>query len=161
MIKRVQSELFTFLLAVQFLTRVPLPTDAAFSPSRQAASVRHYPLVGVSVGGFAALVFFASLQLFPATIAVLLSTAATLLLTGAFHEDGLADTFDGIGGGLTKERSLEIMRDSRIGAYGSLALLIALPLKLVSLSLLVPVATIVCLISRSGRSHRAHSDCAV
>ncbi|MEL6416225.1 MAG: adenosylcobinamide-GDP ribazoletransferase, partial [Pseudomonadota bacterium] len=95
---------------------------------------------------FSALVFYVATYVFPAPIAILLAIAAGLLITGAFHEDGLADTFDGIGGGVTRERALEIMKDSRLGTYGTLALVIALALKfstLISLPVaLVPIALI-------------------
>ena len=67
-------------------------------------------------------------------IAVIISIACTLVLTGGFHEDGLADTFDGIGGGMTADRTLEIMKDSRIGSYGALALIMIITLKIVALS---------------------------
>ncbi|MEL6692136.1 MAG: adenosylcobinamide-GDP ribazoletransferase [Pseudomonadota bacterium] len=135
-----------FLLAVQFLTRLPIGSAQLFTPDRMAESIRYYPLVGALVGGFSALVFYVATYVFPAPIAILLAIAAGLLITGAFHEDGLADTFDGIGGGVTRERALEIMKDSRLGTYGTLALVIALALKfstLISLPVaLVPIALI-------------------
>lgn len=135
-----------FLLAVQFLTRLPIGSAQLFTPDRMAESVRYYPLVGALVGGFSALVFYVATYLFPAPIAILLAIASGLLITGAFHEDGLADTFDGIGGGVTRERALEIMKDSRLGTYGTLALVTALALKigaLISLPVaLVPIALI-------------------
>lgn len=134
MIGSIKREIYRILLAVEFLTRVPVAPSAAYSPDRFRESVRHYPLVGMFIGGFAAAVFIISAVLLPPLVAVVVSTASTILLTGAFHEDGLADTFDGIGGGATKERSLEIMRDSRIGAYGATALLMAIMLKVSALT---------------------------
>ena len=147
-----KSEAASFLLAVQFLTRVPIGRINVYTPERMTAATRYYPLVGVLVGGFCALVFVASTTLLPTVVAVLLSIAAGLLLTGAFHEDGLADTFDGIGGGLTRERALEIMRDSRLGTYGTLALVAALALKATTLISLPAVMIPAALIAGHGLS---------
>lgn len=152
MIKRLRTEFFVFALALQFLTRLPVSTADAYSRERLAASVRHYPLVGTLIGAFAAATYAAGSAVFPSVVAVLLSTALTILFTGAFHEDGLSDTFDGIGGGLTPERSLEIMKDSRIGAYGALALLMTLALKVTTLSALSPTTIVVGLIAAHGLS---------
>ena len=123
-----RNEGAVFLLAVQFLTRLPIGSAQLYTPERMAASVRYYPLVGALIGAFSALVFYLATFVFPAPVAILFAIAAGLLITGAFHEDGLADTFDGIGGGLTRERALEIMKDSRLGTYGTLALVIGLAL---------------------------------
>lgn len=152
MIGSLKQEVYRILLAAEFLTRVPVAPAAAYSPSRFSESVRHYPLVGLIIGSCAAGVFVICTVLLPHTVAVLLSTAATMLLTGAFHEDGLADTFDGIGGGVTAERSLEIMRDSRLGTYGTAALLMALLLKVSALNSLSAAATAVALICAHGLS---------
>lgn len=118
-----------FLLAVQFLTRLPVPRDLEFSDDLLVRATKYYPAVGALIGGIGALVLWLSSLVLPQTAAVVLSMAATILATGAFHEDGLADSLDGLGGGLTRERALEIMRDSRIGTYGAVALLLALGLK--------------------------------
>lgn len=147
-----RSEAATFLLAVQFLTRLPIRADGLYSPERMAASVRYYPWVGALVGGLSALVFWGAHQVFPVLISVLLAMAATLLLTGAFHEDGLADTFDGIGGGHTAERSLEIMKDSRLGTYGTAALVFALALKAAVLVGLTPLMIPIALVAGHGLS---------
>ena len=122
------------LLAVQFLTRLPVPASAGFTPERLTAATRYYPLVGALIGGLVAVVYGVALLAWPPLVAVILSIAASLLLTGAFHEDGLADMFDGVGGGLTRERALEIMKDSRIGTYGAAALILALALKAATLA---------------------------
>lgn len=128
-----------FLLALQFFTRIPVTGRLAdwvgYSPAMLRASAAHLPGVGWIVGVVAALVLWLALQGLPpgplgALVAALLSTAATVWLTGAFHEDGLADTADGLGGGATRERALEIMKDSRIGSYGTVTLLLVLALKL-------------------------------
>lgn len=152
MISRLKSELVALALAVQFLTRLPVRVTSAFSTERLAASVRHYPLVGMFVGSIAALAYASAQMLFPPVLAVLISTALVLLVTGAFHEDGLADTFDGIGGGVTREQSLAIMKDSRVGVYGALVLIVALAIKIATLSVLLPIVAIVSLVAAHGLS---------
>jgi adenosylcobinamide-GDP ribazoletransferase len=126
-------ELRLFFIALQFLTRVPVPGWVGWRADWMNASVRHFPAVGLLVGGFGAGVFWAAAHLWPAPVAVALSMAATVWLTGAFHEDGLADTCDGLGGAVSRERALEIMKDSRIGTYGAVGLLLVLGLKAAAL----------------------------
>jgi adenosylcobinamide-GDP ribazoletransferase len=116
-------------IALQFLTRVPVPRAVGFEPVWLQACLRHFPLVGAFVGAFAAGVLWAALQLWPPAVAATFSLVATVWLTGAFHEDGLADTCDGLGGAVSRERALAIMKDSRIGSYGAVALVLALGLK--------------------------------
>ncbi len=128
----------SFLLAIQFLTRLPVPGWFTYTEARMASSAAYYPLVGTLIGGFCSAVFWCASLLFPPLVSVLLAISAGLLMTGAFHEDGLADTFDGIGGGHTRESALEIMRDSRLGTYGTLALVAALGLKGATLTALPP-----------------------
>ena len=124
-----KDALAQFGLAIQFLPRIPLPFDPGYTPERMARSPAYYPLVGALIGGICAGVFWVAALGLPAFASVVMALAAGLLLTGAFHEDGLADTFDGIGGGQTKESALTIMKDSRIGTYGTAALAIILLLK--------------------------------
>jgi adenosylcobinamide-GDP ribazoletransferase len=140
------------LLAVQFLTRLPVPASPGFTPARLTAATRYYPLVGALIGALVALVYALALLAWPPLVAVLLSIAAGLALTGAFHEDGLADMFDGVGGGLTRDRALEIMKDSRIGTYGAAALILALALKAAMLAAMPPWAVILALIAGHGLS---------
>ncbi|MEO0400688.1 MAG: adenosylcobinamide-GDP ribazoletransferase [Pseudomonadota bacterium] len=128
-----KNETASFLLALQFLTRLPVRSDDLYTPARMAASVKYYGLIGVIIGALSATTYWIAAQALPQTISVMLAIAAGLLVTGAFHEDGLADTFDGIGGGLNREKALEIMKDSRIGVYGSSALIMALTLKAAAL----------------------------
>lgn len=133
-----------FLLALQFFTRIPVTGRLAawvgFSPQMLRASTAHFPGVGWIVGGCAAGVFVAARAGLPGTAgalaAALLSTMATVLLTGAFHEDGLADTADGLGGSAQRARALEIMKDSRIGAFGAITLALALGLKVALVAVL-------------------------
>ena len=126
-------ELRLFFIALQFLTRVPIPGWVGFQPAWLHQSARHFPAVGLCVGAFAAAVLWGAAHLWSALIAVLLSMAATIWATGAFHEDGLADTCDGLGGAVTREKALEIMKDSRLGTYGAVGLLLLLALKAASL----------------------------
>ncbi|MFM9426020.1 adenosylcobinamide-GDP ribazoletransferase [Variovorax sp. GrIS 2.14] len=133
-----------YLLALQFFTRVPVTGRLAqwvgFSPQMLRASAAHFPGVGWIVGVLGATVFFVVERGLPgaggAWVAAVLSTIATVLLTGAFHEDGLADVADGLGGSADRSRALEIMKDSRIGAFGAIALVLALGLKFALLAML-------------------------
>ncbi|MBX3631694.1 MAG: adenosylcobinamide-GDP ribazoletransferase [Simplicispira sp.] len=134
-----------YLLALQFFTRIPVTGRLAawvgYSPDMLRASSAHFPGVGWVVGACAAVVYallYLGLGAAPATpwVAAALSTAATVLLTGGFHEDGLADVADGLGGAASRERALEIMKDSRIGAFGAMALVLALLSKISLLALL-------------------------
>ena len=127
-----------WLLALQFFTRIPVTGRLAawvgYSPALLNASAGHFPGVGWVVGAVGAGVLAGALHALPAgplgaLVAALLCTAATVWLTGGFHEDGLADTADALGGSVTRERALEIMKDSRIGSYGTLAVVLALGLK--------------------------------
>lgn len=118
-----------FLVAAQFLTRVPIPPAGAFQARWLRESLRFFPLVGGFVGLANVTVWWLASHGFPRPIAVGLMLAASLLITGAFHEDGLADTCDGLGGGDTRERALAIMKDSRIGAFGALGLIALMGLK--------------------------------
>jgi len=137
-----------FLLAIQFFTRIPVIGKLAdwvgYSPAMLRDSAAHFPGVGWLVGGLTVMVIAACLYALPIQaaspwVAAVLSTAFSVLLTGAFHEDGLADTADGLGGGLSRERALEIMKDSRIGTYGSVSLVLVLFGKLSLLVLLYQI----------------------
>ena len=134
-----------FLLAVQFFTRIPVTGRLAdwvgYSPAMLRASAAHFPGIGWLVGAAAAGVYLVLLALLPASpfaplVAAVLSTVTTVLLTGGFHEDGLADVADGLGGSMERNRALEIMKDSRVGAYGAMALVLALLCKVALLGLL-------------------------
>jgi len=134
-----------FLLAVQFFTRIPVTGALAewvgFSPAMLRASAGHFPAVGMLVGAAAAAVYALLLALLPDTVfaplvAAVLTTVVTVLMTGGFHEDGLADVADGLGGSYDRHRALEIMKDSRVGAFGAMALVLALLAKVALLALL-------------------------
>jgi adenosylcobinamide-GDP ribazoletransferase len=132
-----KNEVFLFLQALQYFTRFPVPKSVDNHPFDVVKFCRYFPLVGILVGIIGAGVFSISYLVFKDTIiASFLSLGATILVTGAFHEDGLTDVVDGFGGGSTKIRILEIMKDSRVGAFGVIALILALGLKIYVLSLL-------------------------
>ena len=142
----VSSGVRHFLLALQFFTRIPVTGRLAawvgYSPAMLNAASGHFPGVGWVVGAVGAAVLGLAGQRWGASalgalLAALLCMAATAWLTGAFHEDGLADTGDGLGGGVTRERALAIMKDSRIGSYGTVTLVLVLLLKATLLALLV------------------------
>jgi adenosylcobinamide-GDP ribazoletransferase len=126
-------ELRLALLALQFLTRVPVPAWVGYRDQWLHQCARHFSLIGLFVGAVAALALLGASALWPWPLAVLLSMVATLVLTGAFHEDGLADTFDALGGAVSREKALAIMKDSRLGTYGTVALVAVLALKAASL----------------------------
>lgn len=129
-----RRELQVFLTAVMFFTKIPCPKWVDHSSEFLNESARYFSLVGVIVGSIGGGVFWGFSFIFPQSIAVLLSMLATIWLTGAFHEDGLADMFDGFGGGWTKEQILSIMKDSRVGTFGVAGLVGILALKFVSLN---------------------------
>ncbi|MDC8759866.1 adenosylcobinamide-GDP ribazoletransferase [Janthinobacterium fluminis] len=129
-----------FFIALQFFTRLPIPRWVGFEAAWLHHASRYFPLVGVVVAAIAGAVYALAACLWPAPVAALLATAAGIYATGAFHEDGFADMCDGFGGGMTRERVLEIMKDSRIGAYGAIGIGCLLALKCLVLSLLPPAA---------------------
>jgi adenosylcobinamide-GDP ribazoletransferase len=120
----------TFLAAVMFLTRLPVGRFYEFREEEVAASTVYFPIVGALVGLAGGLALLMSTAL-PSFVAVLISMLITICLTGGLHEDGLADSADGLIGGRDPQRRLEIMKDSRIGAYGALALWFSLTAKLI------------------------------
>jgi adenosylcobinamide-GDP ribazoletransferase len=126
-----------FAIATGVLTRLPVGADISLEPGAIAAAGWAFPLVGAGIGGLAALAFLFGLLLGCSTpVAALLALLASLALTGAFHEDGLADTADGFGGGRDRDAKLAIMRDSRHGTFGILALVLSLGLRAAALAAL-------------------------
>ncbi len=121
------------LLAVQFLTRLPVPglgdISAETAKAGLAKSVIWFPLVGALVGAVTAGVILLAEQFWPRAIAVILALTVEARLTGAFHEDAVADFCDGFGGGMTPQRIHEIMKDSRIGSYGTVGLVLAIAMR--------------------------------
>lgn len=126
-------------LALQFFTRVPVPAGVAWSEAAMHDSARYFPLVGLGVGLFAAACWGVAAAVWNPSVAAWLALAATVWLTGAFHEDGWADTCDALGGQVSRERALVIMKDSRIGSYGAIGLVLMLGLKAAVLATLPPL----------------------
>ena len=145
-LQRLIYEARLVLVAIQFLTRIPVPVFNNYDPQWLHQSSRYFPAVGLLIGVLCAAVFWLGSFLFTPLVAAVISTAFGIKLTGAFHEDGLADSCDGLGGGLTRERTLEIMKDSRLGTYGVLGLVSALLLKINLLAAMPLSVAIVALI---------------
>lgn len=142
----IRRELELFFNALRFFTRLPVPAWVGWSNELMNASARWFPAVGWIVGAVGAAVLWATGQVLPAALAVVLSTAATIRLTGAFHEDGWGDVCDGFGGGWSREQILTIMKDSRIGAYGAIGIVLMLAGKLAALSALPLASAVVALL---------------
>ncbi|WP_067561224.1 adenosylcobinamide-GDP ribazoletransferase [Halofilum ochraceum] len=122
--------------AVIFLTRLPVPWTVPDVADRIHRCTPWFPAVGVLVGGIGALAWWLAALVWPPVIAAIVAVAVTALATGAFHEDGLADTFDGLGGSPDRERALDIMKDSRVGTYGVTALVLVLAGRVAALTAL-------------------------
>lgn len=118
-----------FLIALQFLTRLRIRRIDPFPDDWLPRAAKYMPLVGALIGAITGAILLGCAVFFPAPLPVVIAISASILLTGALHEDGLADTVDAFGGGSSRERCLEIMKDSRIGTYGTLALIMTLALK--------------------------------
>ncbi|WP_046246108.1 adenosylcobinamide-GDP ribazoletransferase [Hymenobacter terrenus] len=127
-------QLRLLLTAVMFYTRLPCPRWVGHEAEQLNRATVYFPLIGWLVGAVTAGVYWCAALLWPPPVAVLLSTGAGVLLTGAFHEDGLADVCDGFGGGWTRTRILDIMKDSRVGTYGLVGLGLVMAIKVAALS---------------------------
>ena len=127
-------------VAAMFFTRLPLPSLPLLTAEDEHRATAYWPLVGAGVGAVVALVWWLAALLWPGLVAAGLALAAGVLLTGALHEDGFADVCDGLGGGRTRERALEIMRDSRLGAFGVIGLIFLVGLKWQAMAALPPAA---------------------
>ncbi|EDQ01631.1 adenosylcobinamide-GDP ribazoletransferase [Shewanella benthica] len=128
-----KRHLGAILAAMSFLTRLPMPSWVACDSWAIVQASRWFALIGLLIGSVAALILLSLAPIMGQPLAVIITLVGVILLTGAFHEDGLADLCDGFGGGWEKARKLAIMKDSQIGAYGVLALVCAFALKLVTL----------------------------
>jgi adenosylcobinamide-GDP ribazoletransferase len=142
----IRRELAAFFAALGYFTRLPVPVPVpgwvGYSADGLTRAARYLPAIGLIVGGVGALVFWLAMHVWSQPVAVVLSMVATIALTGAFHEDGLSDTADGLGGGWDKAKILVIMKDSRVGSYGVIAIVLALLGKFVLLASL-PVGQVV------------------
>ena len=128
-----RHQLELLLTAIGFFTRLPVPSWLPWSPARLAPALAWLPLIGGLVGGLCALALALFSLVLPPAPAVLLSLGCGVLLTGAFHEDGFADSCDGLGGGWDKAQVLAIMKDSRIGSYGVIGIVLLLLTKAAAL----------------------------
>lgn len=122
------------LTAIQYFTRLPVPDWVGHSPTQLNRSARYFPFVGIVVGAITGLFFMLAHSMLTQPVAVIIAMIAGVLVTGGFHEDGLADTCDGMGGGMDKAAALTIMKDSHVGSYAVVGLTLALLLKFASLS---------------------------
>ncbi len=129
-----KTQVQLFLLALSFFSRIPIPSSTPYSQRRMNQAGRYFALVGALLGFLCASVYFALDMILASDVAVFFTMCFSLLLTGAFHEDGLADMADGVGGGMTVEKRLSIMKDSRLGTYGVATLVMALLGKFLLLS---------------------------
>ncbi|WP_074409148.1 MULTISPECIES: adenosylcobinamide-GDP ribazoletransferase [Aquimarina] len=128
-----KKEIHIFFTALMFFTRIPCPKWVNHDPEYLHLSSKYFPLVGIIVGSIGAIVFYGASFIFSVEISVILSMFSTIYATGAFHEDGFADVCDGFGGGWTKDKILLIMKDSRLGTYGTIGLLLMLSIKFAAL----------------------------
>lgn len=151
----VRRQLTLLVVAVQFLTRLPTPRLARFEPDWPVRAARFYPLVGHLVGLICAGVWLLAGRVWSPAVAAVLAVATGALVTGGFHEDGLADAADGLGGGATPTRRLEIMKDSRIGSYGALAMLAVTALRVTALASLPPLGGALALVVAHGAARGA------
>jgi len=145
-----RAELVLLISAVGFLTRLPMSRGVGWEEGRMLRASRYFAAVGALIGLAGGLVWWLAGQVAPAGIAAGLGLAAMMLLTGALHEDGLADCADGLGGGQSGEGALEIMRDSRVGTYGALALILSVGLRWAALAALAPIWGVLALAISGG-----------
>ncbi|QZT37983.1 adenosylcobinamide-GDP ribazoletransferase [Halosquirtibacter xylanolyticus] len=130
----IKQEIYKFWTVLSYFTRIPVPSFP-YQPSYLSKGTKYFPLVGLIVGGIGGGIFYLlSLVGFSQSLSVILSMVVTIWTTGAFHEDGFADVCDGFGGGWKKEKILTIMKDSAIGAYGAIGIILLLGTKYVMLS---------------------------
>ena len=145
----IKYEWDVFRSTVMFLTRIPVGSDLPHDPILLEKTPRYFPIVGMIVGAIHILVFLVSYFLWNSTYLSLgLAMVSTIFATGAFHEDGFADACDGFGGGWTKEKIIEIMKDSRLGTFGTVGLFGMLAIKFLSIST-IPQDFSTCLIDEN------------
>ncbi|OBT07874.1 adenosylcobinamide-GDP ribazoletransferase [Vibrio sp. UCD-FRSSP16_10] len=145
-----KKQLNLLLIAVSFFTRIPIPKWVEFDSEKLNKASRYFGVVGLLVGLISAFVFWLSQFVLPNSVSIILAMMASVLATGGFHEDGLADTADGFGGGWKVADKLRIMKDSRIGTYGTLSVGLTLLLKwqlLVEIASYSPLSVVIALIA--------------
>ena len=119
----IKNEIQVFFTALMFYTRIPCPKWVNHDAEYLNKATRYFPFIGWIVGGVSAFIFYGASFYLSKEVSLILSFIVSILITGAFHEDGFADVCDGFGGGWTKERILDIMKDSRVGAYGVIGII--------------------------------------
>lgn len=134
----IHKQMQLFWTAVMFYTRIPCPTNLEYSEAYLNKATRFFPLIGWIVAAISISVLYAAQWVLPISVSVILALAASVLTTGAFHEDGFADVCDGFGGGWTTDKILTIMKDSRVGAYALIGVILLFGLKI---SALIELAT--------------------
>jgi len=142
-----KREIKIFFTALMYFTRIPCPKWVDHSAEYLNKSSKYFPLIGLIIGSISALTYYLCQLIFPSDIALLLCMIASIITTGAFHEDGFADVCDGFGGGWTKEKILLIMKDSRLGTFGVIGLGLILLLKWSSLKYFPLNTVLIALIS--------------
>lgn len=134
--KAIKNELIYFATALMFFTRIPVPFTIPYSSEIMNKSQKYFAWIGLLVGLINAGILYLSTQLFNLEIGIVLMMISSVLLTGAFHEDGFTDMCDSFGGGYGKEKILTIMKDSRVGAYGTIGIILLFALKFYSIQAL-------------------------
>ena len=128
-----QPEVRALLTAIQFFSRIPVPggktRDLATFPQDIRRGLKYVPLIGAGISTITAIALILCAIVLPFPVAVIVALAVEALVTGAFHEDAVADFFDAFGGGWTRDDVLRILKDSRVGSFGSLGLLLAVALR--------------------------------
>lgn len=130
----VRGELRAAAAAMTFLTRLPMAGIVAHDADDLRGSLAYFPVVGILVGIVSGLVFALAARLWPTVLATFVCIGATVLITGAFHEDALADALDGFGGGWSANQVLEIMKDSRVGSYALVGMVLVIGIKVFALA---------------------------
>lgn len=148
----IKKELQILGASILYFSRLPLPFKVSYNKDYQQKVLTWLPLVGLIVGGIGALVFYLCFLILPQMVSVLLSISAMVLVTGSFHEDGFADVCDAFGGGYTKAQRLTIMKDSRVGAYAAIGLILLFALKISILIEIKPEAIVLILIASQALS---------
>ena len=129
----IKQEIRVLLSAISFFTTISFSSNQNFSKELLHKSARYLTLIGIMVGGLAALVFWVTSSIYSKPIGIIFSMIATILITGGFHEDGFADCCDGFGGGFTRYKILSIMKDPRIGSFGAIGITLLLGIKFFAL----------------------------
>ncbi|MDY9920184.1 MAG: adenosylcobinamide-GDP ribazoletransferase [Proteiniphilum sp.] len=146
-----KQQINLFFHALFFYSRIPAG-KINYSEENLTKAFRYFPLIGIIVGAIGGGIFLLSRWIFPVPVALVISVAVMVIVTGALHEDGLSDFFDGFGGGRDKERILAIMKESTIGAYGVIALILLFVSKLTLLLSINPSHIITVLIASHASS---------